>query len=70
MGRLNARARRERAVYAGRQQLEVIRQYDEDTGYDECAERGIVPPEFQMRNSHTVGMQPNEIATQTDEVCM
>lgn len=68
VGRLNARAKRERAVYVSRRQLEVVRRYDEDTGYDEFAEQGVVPPEFQMRNNHTVGMQPNEIATQTDEI--
>ena len=70
VGRVNSRAKRERAVYNSRQQLEVIRRYDEDTGYDEFAEQGVVPPEFQMRSNQTIGMQPNEIATQTDEVSM
>ena len=34
VGRLNARAKRERAVYVSRRQLEVVRQYDADAGYD------------------------------------
>ena len=55
-------------MYVSRQQLEVVRQYDADTGYDEFAEQGVIPPEFQMRGSHTARAHPNEIATQTDEV--
>ena len=62
IGRINARARRERAVYNSRQQLEVMRRYDEDTGYDSFAEQGIVPPEFQMRSPLTTGMQSMKFA--------
>ena len=57
VGRLSARAKRERAVYVSRRQLEIVRRRDDDAGYDEFAEQGVVPPEFQMRNNHTVGMQ-------------
>ena len=49
IGRANARAKRERAVYDSRVQLAVMRRYDDDTGYDEYAEQGVVPPELQMR---------------------
>ena len=68
VGRLSARAKRERAAYVSGRRLEVVRQYDDDTGYNEFAEQGVAPPEFQMRNENTLGMQPNEVATQTDEV--
>ena len=58
IGRANARAKRERAVYDSRVQLAVMRRYDDDTGYDEYAEQGVVPPELQMRSSQSLGVQP------------
>ena len=67
VGRLNARASKERMKYTSGEPSEVIRQYDLDTGYDENSEINAVESEFIIRSPQTLGMKPNEIATQTDE---
>ena len=46
---------------------EVIRQYDLDTVFDGDADFNVIDKDFIIRSPQTLGMQPNEIAIQTED---